>query len=233
MPELDIGQIIHFLEVISSILHLHSHKNIWFLSSQRDLFPHQCFFIHCYLPQPKQEYFFLSSFLPFLCFAHATEMECLKSSICLTIFDHRLYRFCPKRTLVVGNWMLGVPSRSKVRWQGWKVQTSPSCREHDDGSPGKVRVAVTQFLYLNSRACVEVPFPRGSICPLEVWIFSKLVQKLYDYKVCAYLPNSPVALNTDLWVSAVMIAVSDLHQSQYVPLVKEKLFCVWLSQYPE
>lgn len=39
--------------------------------------------------EPKEGFFF-----SFWCFDHFTEMGCMKSTICLTVFDSRLCRFC-------------------------------------------------------------------------------------------------------------------------------------------
>lgn len=156
--------------------------------------PRQCFFIHCYLSQPKQEYFFF--FLPpLLVFCSCYRDGVYEAKHFLTISDHRLCRFCPKKTLVIGNWMLSVPSRSKVRWQGWKEQRLylPGGRgawwwEPRRGQGGNDSIPLPEQLSLCGGAV-----SRGSICPLEVWIFSlKLVQKLHDYSVCL-----PVKLTCD------------------------------------
>lgn len=57
---------------------------IWFLPFQRFFHLHQIF-----IPRKDIIYFF-----SFWCFDHFTEMGCMKSTICLTVFDSRLCRFC-------------------------------------------------------------------------------------------------------------------------------------------
>lgn len=120
MPEFDIIHITSFLEIIFSILHLRSHTNTWFLPSQRVLH--------------------ISAFSSAVS-SSASGVYCS----CYWSLTTDYVDFA-QRTLVIGNWMSSEPSRSKVRWWDQRGQTLHHSRwEREDGSPGKVRVEVTQF----------------------------------------------------------------------------------------
>lgn len=75
---------------------------------------------------PPRWDFFLPSLLLFRYFDQAAETGCMKSSICLTVFDSGLCRWC-LREHVIRNWIWSKQSRSKVRRCAFNgTETSPS-----------------------------------------------------------------------------------------------------------
>lgn len=184
MPEFDIIHIINFLEIIFSILHLHSHENTWFLPSQRVL--HINALSSTVSSSPSGVLFML---LKWGVWSQALDWRSLTTD----------YVDFAQRTLVIGNWMSSEPSGSKVRrWDQRRETLHHSRWEHKDGSLGKVRVEVTQFHSLKSQSLCRGSQPLSFLGALSCRSVNTLLKTgpQATTTVYVYLPTLPVNLNT-------------------------------------